>query len=118
MTIESVRSGKSLDEIESCQNEVGLLYDSLVEVHGQVIFLAKKLIFQDVGLINKYVSKIQELEGELLHIKSLKKVSNFKYSNSIDSYDDGPRSSNVLFPSSNESSDCEDKVIDVTGWYS
>uniref|UniRef100_A0A1J3HRT6 Chromosome-associated kinesin KIF4 n=1 Tax=Noccaea caerulescens TaxID=107243 RepID=A0A1J3HRT6_NOCCA len=89
MTIESVRSGKSLDEIESCQNE-------------------------DVGLINKYVSKIQELEGELFHIKSLKKVSNFKYSNSIDSYEDGPRSSNVLFPSSNESSDCEDKVVDVT----
>ncbi|RID72316.1 hypothetical protein BRARA_C04213 [Brassica rapa] len=88
MKIESVRNGKSLDEIESCQDE-------------------------DVGLINKYVSKIQELEGELLHVRSLKKVSNYKYSESIDSPDDGPRSSNVLFPSSNESSDCEDKVIDV-----
>ncbi|CAN8264877.1 unnamed protein product [Cochlearia groenlandica] len=86
MTIESVRNGKSLDESESCQNEDG-------------------------GLINNYVSKIQELEGELLHIKSLKKVSNRQ---SFDSYDDGPRSSNVLFPASNESSDCEDKVIDVT----
>ena len=66
-------------------------------------------------MINKYVSKIQELEGELLHVKSLKKVSNYKYSESIDSHEDGPRSSNVLFPSSNESSDCEDKVIDVAG---
>ena len=89
MKIESVRNGKSLDEIESCQDE-------------------------DDGLINKYVSKIQELEGELLHVRSLKKVSNFQYSESIDSHEDGPRSSNVLFPSSNESSDCEDKVIDVT----
>ncbi|KAL0738439.1 hypothetical protein Bca4012_014649 [Brassica carinata] len=89
MKIESVRNGKSLDEIESCQEE-------------------------DVGLINKYVSKIQELEGELLHVRSLKKVSNYQYSESIDSHEDGPRSSNVLFPSSNESSDCEDKVIDVT----
>ncbi|ESQ31839.1 hypothetical protein EUTSA_v10003526mg [Eutrema salsugineum] len=89
LTIESVRNGKSLDEIESCQNE-------------------------DVGLVNKYVSKIQELEGELLHIKSLKKSSNCQYSESTDSYDDGPRSSNVLFPSSNESSDCEEKVMDVT----
>ncbi|KAJ4900353.1 P-loop containing nucleoside triphosphate hydrolases superfamily protein [Raphanus sativus] len=89
MKIESVRNGKSLDEIESCQDE-------------------------DVGLINKYVSKIQELEGELLHVRSLKKVSNYQYSESVDSHEDGPRSSNVLFPSSNESSDCEDKVIDVT----
>ncbi|CAE6252120.1 unnamed protein product [Arabidopsis arenosa] len=87
MIIESVRNGKTLDEIESCQNE-------------------------DVGLVKKYVSKIQELEGELLHIKSLKKTSNHQYSD--DNYDDGPRSNNVLFPSSNESSDCEDKVIDVT----
>ncbi|KAG7538717.1 Kinesin motor domain [Arabidopsis suecica] len=87
MIIESVRNGKTLDEIESCQNE-------------------------DVGLVKKYVSKIQELEGELLHIKSLKKTSNHQYSD--DTYDDGPRSNNVLFPSSNESSDCEDKVIDVT----
>ncbi|KAG7535001.1 P-loop containing nucleoside triphosphate hydrolase [Arabidopsis thaliana x Arabidopsis arenosa] len=87
MIIESVRNGKTLDEIESCQNE-------------------------DVGLVKKYVSKIQELEGELLHIKSLKKSSNHQYSD--DTYDDGPRSNNVLFPSSNESSDCEDKVIDVT----
>ncbi|CAH8280392.1 unnamed protein product [Arabidopsis lyrata] len=87
MIIESVRNGKSLDEIESCPNE-------------------------DVGLVKKYVSKIQELEGELLHIKSLKKTSNHQFSD--DSYDDGPRSNNVLFPSSNESSDCEDKVIDVT----
>lgn len=66
--------------------------------------------------MKKYVSKIQELEGELLHIKSLKKSSNCQYSDDH-SYDDGPRSNNVLFPSSNESSDCEDKVIDVTGWY-
>lgn len=79
------------------------------------IFSLKCLIFQDVGLVKKYVSKIQELEGELLHIKSLKKTSNHQFSD--DSYDDGPRSNNVLFPSSNESSDCEDKVIDVTGWY-
>lgn len=67
--------------------------------------------------MKKYVLKIQELEGELLHIKSWKKSSNCQYSDSMDSYDDGPRSNNVLFPSSNESSDCEDKVIDVTGWY-
>jgi len=82
---------------------------------SECIFSLKCLIFQDVGLVNKYVSKIQELEGELLHIKNLKKTSNHQYSD--DSYDVGPRSNNVLFPSSNESSDCEDKVMDVTGWY-
>ncbi|KAH0900169.1 hypothetical protein HID58_049737 [Brassica napus] len=87
LTIESVRSGKSLDEIETSQNE-------------------------DAGLINNYVSKIQELEGELLHFKNLN-PTNCQYSDSIDPFDDGPRSSNVLFPSSNELADCEDSVIDV-----
>ncbi|CAH8362049.1 unnamed protein product [Eruca vesicaria subsp. sativa] len=85
LTIESVRNGKSLDEIESSQNE-------------------------GAGLINNYVSKIQELEGELLHFKNLKNLSNCQYT---DSYDDGPRTSNVLFPSSNELLECEDKVMDV-----
>ncbi|KAG5412180.1 hypothetical protein IGI04_008499 [Brassica rapa subsp. trilocularis] len=87
LTIESVRSGKSLDEIETSQ-------------------------YEDAGLINNYVSKIQELEGELLHVKNLN-PTNCQYSDSIDPFDDGPRSSNVLFPSSNELADCEDSVIDV-----
>ncbi|RID76789.1 hypothetical protein BRARA_B03741 [Brassica rapa] len=87
LTIESVRSGKSLNEIETSQNE-------------------------DAGLINNYVSKIQELEGELLHFKNLN-PTNCQYTDSIDPFDDGPRSSNVLFPSSNELADCEDSVIDV-----
>ncbi|KAJ0238138.1 Kinesin-like protein KIN-4C [Hirschfeldia incana] len=88
LTIESVRNGKSLDEIESSQNE-------------------------DAGLINNYVSKIQELEGELLHFKNLKNPSNCQCTDSVHPFDDGPRSSNVLFPSSNELADCEDTVIDV-----
>nr|VDD27176.1 unnamed protein product [Brassica oleracea] len=87
LTIESLRSGKSLDEIETSQNE-------------------------DAGLINNYVSKIQELERELLHFKNLN-PTNCQYTDSIDPFDDGPRSSNVLFPSSNELADCEDSVIDV-----
>ncbi|XP_010519726.1 PREDICTED: kinesin-like protein KIN-4C isoform X2 [Tarenaya hassleriana] len=89
MTIESVRNGKSLDEIESCPN-------------------------QDFDLLKTYVSKIQELEGELLHIKSLKNPKKFQYVDSVDSDDDGLRSGNVLFPTSNVSSDCEDIVIDVS----
>ncbi|KAJ4887807.1 P-loop containing nucleoside triphosphate hydrolases superfamily protein [Raphanus sativus] len=88
LTIESIRNGKSLDETESSQNE-------------------------DAGLINNYVSKIQELEGELLHFKNVKNPSNCQYTDSLDPFDDGPRSSNVLFPSSNEFADCEDKLIDV-----
>lgn len=65
-------------------------------------------------MINNYVSKIQELEGELLHFKNLN-PTNCQYTDSIDPFDDGPRSSNVLFPSSNELADCEDSVIDVIG---
>lgn len=66
-------------------------------------------------MINNYVSKIQELEGELLHFKNVKNPSNCQYTDSLDPFDDGPRSSNVLFPSSNELADCEDKLIDVIG---
>lgn len=78
MTIESVRSGKSLDEIESCQNEVGVVYDSLVEVHGQVIFLAKKLIFSGCWFDQQVCFKNSRARRRAVAYKKLEESQQFQ----------------------------------------
>ncbi|KGN60259.1 kinesin-like protein KIN-4C [Cucumis sativus] len=90
MIIESVRNGKSLDEIESN-------YD------------------KDCKLIKSYVSKIQELEGEVLRLQSFKSSKHSQYADLAESDDDRPQSGNVLFPCSNEySSEYEAKAVDIS----
>ncbi|OMO50768.1 hypothetical protein CCACVL1_30271 [Corchorus capsularis] len=84
MQIESVRNGKSWDEIDSNQN-------------------------QDYDLMKSYVSKIQELEGELIRLKSLNSSKRSRFSDFVDSDDDGiPK--NSLFSCGNDylSSDADE----------
>ncbi|KAJ1416421.1 P-loop containing nucleoside triphosphate hydrolase [Sesbania bispinosa] len=89
MQIESIRNGKSWDEIDSNSD-------------------------QDYDLVKSYVSKIQDLEGELLRLKN----SNGKSSHFVDwvdSDDSGFQSKNALFTSGNEySSDGDVKSVDIT----
>ncbi|KAL5777374.1 hypothetical protein ACOSP7_010300 [Xanthoceras sorbifolium] len=89
MKIESARNGKSWDEIECTSN-------------------------QDSDLLTTYVSKIQELEGELLRVKNSHNLKRSRASDCVDSDDDRFRSKNVLFPCLNEfSSDCDTKAVDI-----
>ncbi|XP_038896818.1 kinesin-like protein KIN-4C [Benincasa hispida] len=90
MIIESIRNGKSLDEIESN-------YD------------------KDCELVKSYVSKIQELEGEVLRLQSFKSSKHSRYVDLVESDDDRPQSSNILFPCSNEySSEYDPKAVDIS----
>ncbi|KAK7301105.1 hypothetical protein RJT34_11965 [Clitoria ternatea] len=89
MKIESIRNGKSWDEIDSDSN-------------------------QDYDLVKSYVSKIQDLEGELMRLKN----SNVKSSHLVDwvdSDDCGFQSKNILFACGNEyASDCDAKSTEIT----
>ncbi|XP_017981679.1 PREDICTED: kinesin-like protein KIN-4C [Theobroma cacao] len=82
MQIESVRNGKSWDEIDSNQN-------------------------QDFDLMKTYVLKIQELEGELIRLKSLNSSKRSRFSDCADSDDDGT-SKNSLFSSGNDYSSSDE----------
>ncbi|KHG03927.1 Chromosome-associated kinesin KIF4 [Gossypium arboreum] len=75
MQIESVRNGKSWEEVDSNQN-------------------------QDLNLMKTYVLKIQELEGELIRLKSVNSSKRSRFSDCVDSDDDGT-SKNSLFSSEN-----------------
>ncbi|KAK7372955.1 hypothetical protein VNO80_06346 [Phaseolus coccineus] len=89
MKIESIRNGKSWDEIESNSNE-------------------------DYDLVKSYVSKIQDLEGELQRLKNSHAKSRH-FDDWVDTDDSGFRSKNVLLACGNEySSDCEAKSVDIT----
>ncbi|KAM6543174.1 hypothetical protein CsatB_007621 [Cannabis sativa] len=87
MKIEMARNGKSWDE---------------VELHSE----------QEHDLLKNYVSKIQELEGELLQLKN---SNNRKHGliDCADLDDDEFRSKNVLFPCGNEYSDYDCKIGDI-----
>lgn len=64
-------------------------------------------------MLKTYVSKIQELEGELLCLKNSQRR---RLVDCVESDDDGFRSKNILFPCNNEySSDFDTKVGDVSG---
>ncbi|KAL1100497.1 hypothetical protein V6Z11_D05G233500 [Gossypium hirsutum] len=75
MQIESVRNGKSWEEVDSNQN-------------------------QDLNLMKTYVLKIQELEGELIRLKSVNSSKRSRFSDCVDFDDDGT-SKNSLFSSEN-----------------
>ncbi|XP_017431173.2 kinesin-like protein KIN-4C [Vigna angularis] len=88
MKIESIRNGKSWDEIESNSHE-------------------------DYDLVKSYVSKIQDLEGELQRLKNSKAKSRH-FDDWVNTDDSGFGSKNVLFACGNEySSDCEAKSVDI-----
>ena len=62
-----------------------------------------------------YVSRIQELEGELLKLKNLNNLKH-RLIDSCDSDEDEFHSNNVLFPGNDDyTSDYETKVLDVSG---
>ncbi|KAJ1424769.1 P-loop containing nucleoside triphosphate hydrolase [Sesbania bispinosa] len=89
MKIESIRNGKSWDEIDSNSD-------------------------QDYDLLKSYVSKIQILEGELLRLKTSNATSSSRFVDSADSDDDGYGSKNALFDRGDEfPSDCDAKAVDI-----
>ncbi|QHN92582.1 Chromosome-associated kinesin [Arachis hypogaea] len=88
MKIESFRNGKSWDEIDSNSN-------------------------QDYDLVKSYVSKIQDLEGELLRLKNSSKTPNHLVE-WVDSVDSGFPSKNS-FACGNEFSSDDAKSADITG---
>ncbi|GLT79917.1 hypothetical protein SLA2020_513850 [Shorea laevis] len=90
MKIESARNGESWDEIDSNQN-------------------------QDFDLLKTYVVKNQELEGELLRLRSLYSSKRRRFSDFADSDDEGFHPKNTLFSCVNElSSDCDTKGVDIS----
>ncbi|XP_041019613.1 kinesin-like protein KIN-4C isoform X4 [Juglans microcarpa x Juglans regia] len=88
--IESARNGKTWDEIDSSSN-------------------------QDFDLIKNYVTKIQDLEGELLRFKSSNDSKSSRFVDCIDLDDDGFCSKKALFPCTNEyASDFDTKAVDLS----
>lgn len=57
-------------------------------------------LLQDLDLMKTYVLKIQELEGELRRLKSVNSSKRSRFSDCVDSDDDGT-SKNSLFSSEN-----------------
>lgn len=68
--------------------------------------------FQDYDLLKSYVSKIQDLEGELLRLKTSNATSSRRF---VDFDDDGYGSKNALFKHDEFSSDCDGKAVDISG---
>lgn len=89
MKIESARNGKPWDEID-CNSD------------------------EDFGLMKTYLSKIQELEGELLRLRNLQTSKQSEFPDCMYADDDGFRSKNVLFPCLSELSDCDAKARDIS----
>ncbi|XP_044475240.1 kinesin-like protein KIN-4C [Mangifera indica] len=90
MQIESARNGKSWDEIECSSTK-------------------------DFDLLKTYVSKIQELEAELLRVKNSYSSKRRRTVDCVELDDDRFHSRNVLFPCLNEfSSDCDNKAVDIS----
>lgn len=72
--------------------------------------------FQDFDLIKTYVSKIQELEGELLRLKNLSNSKHSQFVDCVDSDDDGFQCKNASIPSlSGLSSNSDSKTMDISG---
>lgn len=71
--------------------------------------------FQDYDLLKTYLSKIQDLEGELFRLKNLSSKGS-RLVDCIDSDDDNFRPKGALFPCNNEySSDYDSKAGDLSG---
>ncbi|KAJ8773326.1 hypothetical protein K2173_028503 [Erythroxylum novogranatense] len=87
MQIQLARKGKSWDEIDADPN-------------------------QELDLVKSYVSKIQELEGQILRSRNLQ---DSRLVNCVDSDDECFHSKNVLFPSINEDkTNTDKKAIDIS----
>lgn len=87
------------------------LIDMIFFIFSDIILHA---LFQEFNLVKSYVSKIQELENELLHLKSLNssKHTNFVV-DGTDFDDDGLHAKNAYFRSLHElSSTCDTKGAD------
>ncbi|KAK7351230.1 hypothetical protein VNO77_10526 [Canavalia gladiata] len=90
LKIESIRNGKSWDEIDSNSNE-------------------------DYDLLKSYVSKIQDLERELLRLRTSNATNSGGFVDCADSDDDVYGSKHALFTRDNEfSSDCDAKTADLS----
>ncbi|XP_057490870.1 kinesin-like protein KIN-4C [Actinidia eriantha] len=94
LKIESARNGKPWDEIDSNLD-------------------------QDFDLVKTYVSKIQELEGELLclqNLKSSKESRHREFADCLELDDDGPHSKNSYFTNFQELlSGSDTKDVDISG---
>lgn len=67
-------------------------------------------------MLKSYVSKIHDLEGELVRLKNLNNTKSSRYVDCIDSDEDGFRLNNALFVCGNEYSyDCDAKLSNVSG---
>lgn len=80
MKLEAAKSGKSWDEIDS----------------------------QEIDLVKTYVSKIQELEGELIRLQNLNSMKQDGFSDSVDSDDEVLPSKNAYLSRLNELSSISD----------
>lgn len=81
-----------------------------------LIFSQNSKLFQDFDLIKNYVTKIQDLEGELLRFKSSNGSKSSRFVDCIDSDDDNFCSKKSLFPCTNEyPSDFDTKAVDLSG---
>ncbi|KAF7817032.1 kinesin-like protein KIN-4C [Senna tora] len=90
MKIESFRNGKTWDEIDSNST-------------------------QDYDLVKSYVSKIQDLEGDLIRLKSLNNKKSSSFVDWVDEDANGFRSKNALFACGNKYSfDCDAKAVDIS----
>lgn len=66
--------------------------------------------------MKSYVSKIQDLEGELIRLKRLNNKKSSRFVDWVDEDDDGFRSKNALFACANDySSDCDAKAVNLSG---
>ena len=66
--------------------------------------------------MKSYVTKIQDLEGELLHLKNLNNTKSSQFVDCADLDYDGFRPKIGLFACDNDySSDCDAKAADVPG---
>ncbi|XP_042507480.1 kinesin-like protein KIN-4C isoform X2 [Macadamia integrifolia] len=89
LKIESTRDGKPWDDIES------------------------GAVNQEFDLVKTYVSKIQELEGELMRLQSLNNSSRNSFIDSLDLEDDGLHSKSPYLD--DLPSVCDGKAINVSG---
>ena len=81
--------------------------------------LSFETFFQDFDLVKMYVSKIQELEGELLclqNLKSSKESRHREFADCLELDDDGPHSKNSYFTNFQELlSGSDTKDVDISG---
>ena len=66
--------------------------------------------------MKSYVSKIQDLEGELLRLKNSNNTKSSRFVDWVDLDDNGFQSRNAIFACGNEySSDCDAKAEEIPG---